>query len=63
MAMKVREVIERLEAEGWTLVRIKGDHRHYRHPNSPTIVTVAGHPNENVPAGTLGSIHRKAGWK
>ena len=30
--MKVREVIKRLEGDGWRLVRTKGSHRQYHHP-------------------------------
>ncbi|MEE3417611.1 MAG: type II toxin-antitoxin system HicA family toxin, partial [Prevotella sp.] len=29
---KVIEVIKLLEADGWFLVAIKGDHRQYKHP-------------------------------
>ena len=31
--MKVRDVIKRLEQDGWQLVRTKGSHRQYRHPS------------------------------
>ncbi|MBZ5593305.1 MAG: type II toxin-antitoxin system HicA family toxin [Acidobacteriia bacterium] len=42
-------------------MRTKGRHRQYRHPNSPKVITVAGHPNDDAPVGTLKSILRKAG--
>ncbi|WP_331001492.1 type II toxin-antitoxin system HicA family toxin [Nostoc sp. WHI] len=29
--MKVREVIKRLEADGWYLDRTKGSHRQFKH--------------------------------
>lgn len=58
--MKVRDVIARLEADGWYWVRTRGDHRHYRHPTRPGLVTVAGHPANDVPAGTLAQIWRQA---
>ncbi len=61
--MKVREVIRIIEADGWYLVRTTGSHRHYRHDSKPGLVTVAGHPNETVPPGTLSSIWRQAGIK
>jgi predicted RNA binding protein YcfA (HicA-like mRNA interferase family) len=60
---KVREVIKRLEDAGWRQVRMRGDHRQYRHPNSPWVISVAGHPNEQVPDGTWNDIRKKAGWK
>jgi predicted RNA binding protein YcfA (HicA-like mRNA interferase family) len=32
--MKVRDVIKRLEQDGWHLARTKGSHRQYHHPSS-----------------------------
>jgi predicted RNA binding protein YcfA (HicA-like mRNA interferase family) len=32
--MKVREVIALVEADGWYLVRMRGDHRQDKHPTS-----------------------------
>jgi predicted RNA binding protein YcfA (HicA-like mRNA interferase family) len=61
MPMKVREVVATLERNGWALVRQRGSHRHFRHPNLPLVVTVAGKPNTMVPPGTLGSIRRTSG--
>lgn len=61
MPKKVKEVIAILEREGWMLVRQQGSHRHYRHPNRPVIVTVAGKPSTTVPTGTLSSIRRTSG--
>jgi predicted RNA binding protein YcfA (HicA-like mRNA interferase family) len=50
-----------LEHNGWVLVRQRGSHRHFRHPNVPFVVTVAGKPSTTVPPGTLGSIRRTSG--
>jgi predicted RNA binding protein YcfA (HicA-like mRNA interferase family) len=58
---KVREICRRLEAEGWAAVRQTGDHRHYRHPERPGLVTIDLGVGE-VPIGTLRSIYRQAGW-
>jgi predicted RNA binding protein YcfA (HicA-like mRNA interferase family) len=60
---KVREVITRLESDGWVEVRRTGSHRHFRHPRQPGTVTVAGHPNEDLKPGTWASIQRQAGWR
>ena len=45
-AYKVIEVIKMLEADGWVLVTIKGDHRQYKHPQKKGKVTIRGHKNE-----------------
>lgn len=51
-----------LRKDGWELVRITGDHHHYRYPYKKGIVTVP-HPRKDIPKGTLSSIYRQAGWK
>lgn len=56
-----REVIRRLEREGWQLVRTKGSHHQFKHPGRPGLVTVP-HPRRDFPAGTLRAIYRQAGW-
>ena len=61
--MKVRDLIARIQADGWTLARTRGSHRHFRHATKPGIVTVAGHPSVDVPPGTLNSILKQAGLK
>lgn len=61
--MKVREVIKRLEADGWRLDRMRGSHRQYKHPTKPNVVTVAGKESEDMTVGTLHEIWRKAGLK
>ena len=58
--MKVRDVIRRLEDDGWYLERTKGSHRQFAHPTKTGKVTVAGKPNIDVPIGTLKSIWRQA---
>jgi len=60
---KVREVIKRIEADGWTLVATRGSHRQYRHPTKPGKVTVAGKPSRDLPSGLEASILRQAGLK
>jgi predicted RNA binding protein YcfA (HicA-like mRNA interferase family) len=63
IGVKIREVIETLESEGWRLVRTKGSQRQFRHPSKPGTVTVAGKLSVEVPVGTLGSIWKQAGLK
>jgi predicted RNA binding protein YcfA (HicA-like mRNA interferase family) len=59
--VKVREVIRRLEADGWRLDRQRGSHRQFRHPEKSGTVTIAGKPSDDLRAGTLASILRQAG--
>ena len=61
--MKVRDVIRRLEKDGWYHVRTRGDHRHYMHEKKPGLVTVSGHRSDDIPLGTLKSIYQQAGWE
>ena len=58
--MKVREVIKRLQEDGWYLARTTGDHRQFKHPTKPGLVTVAGKPGVDVPIGTLKNIWKQA---
>ena len=59
--MQIREVLRLLHQDGWRIVRIRGSHRQLRHPDKPGLVTLAGHPNDDLAAGTLKSILRQAG--
>ena len=61
--MKIRDIIEMIEAEGWYLVQTKGSHRQYKHPEIPGRVTIAGHPNDDLAPGTLNSILKQARLK
>jgi predicted RNA binding protein YcfA (HicA-like mRNA interferase family) len=58
--MKVREVIRRIEADGWYHVRTKGDHRIFQHSLKPGIVVVPGKEGADIPIGTLRSVFRQA---
>lgn len=60
---KVKEVIKLLEADGWYLHSIKGDHRQFKHPKKSGKVTVRGHLNDEVDQFILNSIWKQAGWK
>ncbi len=58
--MKVREVLELVERDGWILVATRGSHRQYKHPTKPGRVTIAGKPSEDLAPGTLISILKQA---
>jgi predicted RNA binding protein YcfA (HicA-like mRNA interferase family) len=57
-----KQVIQRLEADGGYLARVKGSHHQFKHPARAGRVTVK-HPDGDIPAGTLHSIQKQAGWK
>jgi predicted RNA binding protein YcfA (HicA-like mRNA interferase family) len=59
--MNSREIIDRLNREGWILVNTRGSHHNYRHPDHQGRVTVP-HPKKDLPKGTVRSIFRQAGW-
>jgi len=60
--MDSREVIRRLKADGWVLVRTKGSHHQFRHATKRGLVTVP-HPKRDLPLGTVRSILRQAGME
>jgi predicted RNA binding protein YcfA (HicA-like mRNA interferase family) len=61
--MKVHEVIELIQADGWKQVRQKGSHRQFHHPAKPGTVTVAGKNSVDMPISTLNSVLKQAGLK
>jgi predicted RNA binding protein YcfA (HicA-like mRNA interferase family) len=61
--MKVRELIKAIQQDGWFQVRQTGSHRQYHHRSKVGTVTIAGHPSDDVPKGTLNSVLKQAGLK
>ncbi len=61
--MKVRDLVRKLEEDGWYLVRTRGSHRQFKHATKGGVVTVHGHPSEDVPPGTLSNICKQAQWR
>ena len=61
--MKVRAAIKMIEEDGWYLARTRGSHRQFKQAQKPGLVTIAGHPNVDIPRGTLNSIRKQAGLK
>lgn len=52
--MDSRNAIAMIEAEGWYLVRVKGSHHQFRHPDKPGLVTIK-HPQKDIPLPTFKS--------
>ena len=63
MPMRVREVIRLLEKHGWVEMRSRGSHRHFKHPQQPSVITVPGNEGKELAPGTLNDILKKAGLK
>lgn len=61
--MKVAELIRLLESDGWRLVRTRGSHRQFKHPDKAGVVTVAGKLGTDIPRGTLSSVLKQAQLK
>jgi predicted RNA binding protein YcfA (HicA-like mRNA interferase family) len=60
--MGSKDVIKKIQADGWYLVRITGSHHHFKHESKPGIVTIP-HPRKDLASGTLSSIWKQAGLK
>lgn len=58
--MKSKDIIKAIEADGWKLVRTRGSHHHFQHPDKPGTVTVP-HPKSEMGTGTIKSIERQSG--
>lgn len=56
-----RDIVRRLEADGFQLVSTRGSHHKYRHVASGRVV-ILPHPRKDIPMGTVRSIYRQAGW-
>ena len=61
--LKVKEVINLLEEDGWSQVRQRGSHRQFKHQTKRGTVTVSGKPNIDLPPATLNSILKQVGLK
>jgi predicted RNA binding protein YcfA (HicA-like mRNA interferase family) len=60
---KIRDVLDMIQQDGWREVRQRGSHKQFKHPTKPGLVTVAGHPGDDIAKGTLNSIKKQAGLK
>lgn len=63
MIHKVREVVELLRRDGWTVKRQTGSHRQFTHPTKPGSVTVAGKDSAELAPKTWASILKQAGLR
>ena len=59
----VKDIIKKLDADGWVFVRKRGSHRQFTHPVKPGRVTVPGKPSDTLAEGTWNSILKQAGLR
>ena len=52
-----------LEKRGWVEMRAGGSHRHFKHPERASVITVPGNEGKELAPGTLNDILKKAGLK
>ena len=60
---KVRDAIRLIERDGWRLVRTRGSHRVFKHPDKQGIVVIAGNPGVDMPQGTWHNVLKQAGLR
>jgi len=61
MAIKLKEIVKILEADGWYKTSTKGSHMHYKHPIKPGKVTIPNHGlNKDLSEFLTKSILRQA---
>jgi predicted RNA binding protein YcfA (HicA-like mRNA interferase family) len=58
--VKVREMIQELNADAWVQVRQRGSHRQFRHSTKRGTVTVPGALGEDLDVELISSIVRQA---
>jgi predicted RNA binding protein YcfA (HicA-like mRNA interferase family) len=61
--MKVREVIKRIEADGWVFARYGGrsSHRIYKKTGTQAEIAISGIGSDEISPGQLQSVRRKSG--
>ena len=61
--MKVSEILNMIQKDGWFLVATRGSHRQFKHLVKLGRVTVPGKPSDDLAPGTLASILKQSGLK
>ncbi len=61
--MKVGQIIELIERDGWVQVAQRGSHRQFKHPTKPGRVTIPGKPSRDLSPGLERSILNQAGLR
>lgn len=61
MLTNSRDIIRRLEREGWSVVRTTGSHHVLKHPGQSQTIVVP-HPKKDLGKGLVHAIYKGAGW-
>ena len=60
-SMTAKQIIKKLENNGWKFVRQVGSHKHYRKVGNPNLVTVPDHGSKDISIGVIKRIERDTG--
>ena len=59
-----RDMVKRLEKDGWVLDKVEGSHHNFKHPTKPGKVSVPKHTKpKDFPKWLVDSIEKQAGLK
>jgi predicted RNA binding protein YcfA (HicA-like mRNA interferase family) len=61
--LSARQFIRALEHDGFTLQRVRGSHRIFRHADGRRVVVAYHGLNDTFPIGTLRAMIADAGWQ
>lgn len=59
MERNSRQIIRRLEKDGFELVKVSGSHHKFKKDGKTVTVP---HPKKDLPIGTVRAIYKQAGW-
>jgi predicted RNA binding protein YcfA (HicA-like mRNA interferase family) len=60
MERNSKNIVKRLQADGFELVAVRGSHHKFR---KGSITVIVPHPKKDLPLGTARSIAKMAGWE
>ena len=61
--MKSADLVKLLTKNGWTLLRVKGSHHQFVHPNMPGKVVTVPHPKKELGKGLVHVILKESGLR
>lgn len=61
MLRSSRDILRRLEREGWILIHARGSHHKLRNPSTGKTIVVP-HPKKDLGKGLVDKIYKEVGW-